>query len=53
MFWGKEIQVLVNQELSPGTYEADFDGNNLSSGVYYYKLETELFTETKKMILVK
>ncbi|MCI0448787.1 MAG: hypothetical protein L0Y79_03245, partial [Chlorobi bacterium] len=27
---GKEIQVLVNQELSPGTYEADFDGNNLS-----------------------
>jgi hypothetical protein len=50
---GREIQVLVNQQLSVGTYEADFDASNLPSGVYYYKLETEEFNETKKMVLVK
>ncbi len=50
---GKEIQTLVNELLSPGTYEVDFDGSNLPSGVYYYKLESETFTETKKMILIK
>jgi hypothetical protein len=50
---GKEIQLLVNQQLSPGTYEVDFDGSNLPSGVYYYKLESGTYTETKKMILIK
>jgi len=50
---GKEVQVLVNQHLSPGTYEVDFDGSNLPSGVYYYKIETEEFAETKKMVLLK
>src|SRR4030095_5756806 len=56
---GKEVQILVNQQLSPGTYEADFDGSNLTSGVYYYQLTiineqlSILFNETKKMVLVK
>jgi hypothetical protein len=50
---GKEVQVLVNQELSPGTYEVDFDGSNLPSGVYFYKLESESFSQTKKMVLIK
>lgn len=50
---GKEIQSLVNQQLSPGTYEVDFDGSNLPSGVYYYKLESDSYTETKKMVLIK
>ncbi|MBZ0203530.1 MAG: T9SS type A sorting domain-containing protein [Ignavibacteria bacterium] len=50
---GREVQTLVNQELQPGTYEVDFDGSNLPSGVYYYKLESESFTETKKMVLLK
>jgi Secretion system C-terminal sorting domain len=50
---GKEIQVLVNQELSPGTYVVDFDGSNLPSGIYYYKFEAEGFTQTRKMVLVK
>jgi hypothetical protein len=50
---GKEIQVLVNQQLAPGTYEVDFDGGNLPSGVYYYKLESESFSQTKKMVLIK
>jgi len=50
---GKEVAVLVNQQLQPGTYEADWDASAYPSGVYYYKLETENFTETKKMVLVK
>jgi len=50
---GREIAVLVNQHLKPGTYEVDFDGSNLPSGVYYYKLESGGFIETKKMVLIK
>jgi photosystem II stability/assembly factor-like uncharacterized protein len=55
---GKEVQELVNQQLSPGTYEVDFDGSNLTSGVYYYRLDVSAlfggsFTETRKMVLIK
>ncbi|MBZ0203527.1 MAG: T9SS type A sorting domain-containing protein [Ignavibacteria bacterium] len=50
---GREVQTLVNQDLSMGTYEVDFNGTNLPSGVYYYMLESESFAETKKMVLLK
>ena len=50
---GREIVRLVNQELSPGIYEYDFDGKGLSSGIYFYKLEAGDFIETRKMVLVK
>lgn len=50
---GKEVAVLVNGKLSAGEYEYTFDGAGLSSGVYFYTLQTEGFVETKKMILVK
>ncbi|HRJ05522.1 MAG TPA: hypothetical protein PK605_14060 [Ignavibacteria bacterium] len=57
---GKEITVLINQQLQPGTYEADWDASAYPSGVYYYKLEVSPstssgrgFTETKKMVLIK
>jgi hypothetical protein len=50
---GREVQTLVNGNLSPGTYEVDFDGSNLTSGVYYYKLISDSFTETKRMVLIK
>lgn len=50
---GREVTTLVNEELKPGTYEADWDGSNFSSGVYFYKIITEGFVETKKMILMK
>lgn len=36
-----------------GIYNVDFDGNGLASGVYYYKLETEFYTATRKMLLIK
>jgi hypothetical protein len=56
---GREVQTLVRENLSPGTYEVDFNGENLPSGIYFYKLtvdgnsNTGGFTETKKMILIK
>ncbi len=50
---GREVETLVNESLKPGTYEVDFDGSNLSSGVYYYRMEAGNYFETKKMLLVK
>ena len=54
---GKEIIVLVNQKQSAGTYEVDFSGKDLSSGIYFYRIEVKsannYFTDTKKMVLVK
>jgi hypothetical protein len=50
---GREIQTLVNERLKPGTYEVKFDGSMLTSGVYFYRMITADFTETKRMILLK
>jgi hypothetical protein len=50
---GNEIITLVDKQKSPGTYEVKFDGSKLSSGVYFYKLSTGNFTNTKKMLLMK
>jgi photosystem II stability/assembly factor-like uncharacterized protein len=50
---GREIQTLVNKKLQSGTYETFFDGSLLTSGIYFYKLITDRFTETKKMLLMK
>lgn len=50
---GKEAMVLVNTNMQAGKYRYDFDASELSSGVYFYRLETELFTAVKKMILLK
>jgi len=50
---GKEVAVLINEQLKPGTYEVDWDGTNFPSGIYFYKLEIGEFTQTKKMVLIK
>jgi len=50
---GREVTTLVNEQLSPGTYETAWDATNFASGIYYYKLVAETFTETKKMVLIK
>lgn len=52
-FLGREIVTLVNQNLQPGIYEADWDAANFSSGIYYYKIMSGDFTQTKKMVLIK
>ncbi len=50
---GKEIAVLVNQQLKPGIYEIDWNAENIPSGVYFYSLLTNEFTQTKKMVVLK
>jgi hypothetical protein len=50
---GREVQTLVNEYMKPGTYEVSFDGSKLTSGVYFYRISTGDFTETKKMLMIK
>ena len=50
---GKEVAILVNEELNAGTYNIDFDARHLASGTYFYRMETDGFTDVKKMIIVK
>lgn len=50
---GKEISTLVQGYKTPGTYKVTFSGDNLTSGVYFYRLETKTYSETKKMIFIK
>ncbi|MBN2396056.1 MAG: DUF2334 domain-containing protein, partial [Candidatus Atribacteria bacterium] len=44
---GQEVAILVNGKKSPGIYEVKFDGRNLPSGIYFYKLNVGNFTQTK------
>ena len=50
---GREVTTLVNEELSTGTYNYNFDASKLTSGIYFYKISAGNFVETKKMILIK
>jgi photosystem II stability/assembly factor-like uncharacterized protein len=50
---GKDVATLVNEKLQPGIYEVTFDGSDLSSGVYFYKLSVGNYVGTKRMILIK
>jgi hypothetical protein len=50
---GREAATLVNEQLQSGTYEVEWNGSNYPSGVYFYKLTTADYSETRKMVLVK
>ena len=50
---GREIKTLVEEVKVAGYYEINFDGSNLSSGVYFYRIQAGGFVETKKLILMK
>ena len=50
---GSEIATLVNEQKAPGRYSVEFDGSNLASGIYYYRITAGINTSVKKMILVK
>lgn len=50
---GRETKLLVNENLSPGSYLADFNASDLPSGIYYYKIITAEFSDVKKMLLIK
>ncbi|MFZ1321382.1 MAG: SBBP repeat-containing protein [Ignavibacteria bacterium] len=50
---GNEVSTLVNEKQNAGSYQVEFDGSNLTSGVYFYKIEAGEFVETKRMLLIK
>jgi len=50
---GREVVTLVNEYVNAGVYSVDFDGSNLASGVYIYKIQAGSFTDVKKMLLIK
>ncbi len=50
---GNEIAILVNEEKSSGTYEVEWNASGLSSGLYFYQLQSVGILETKKMLLIK
>jgi hypothetical protein len=51
--FGREVKTLVNESKAAGNYKVEFNAANISSGIYFYKIVTDNFTDTKKMILVK
>ncbi len=50
---GREVATLVNEQRKAGYYEVEFDGSNLTSGIYFYRIQAGQFVEIKKMVLVK
>ncbi|MBN8586341.1 MAG: T9SS type A sorting domain-containing protein [Ignavibacteria bacterium] len=50
---GREVAVLVNEQLRPGSYEVDWDASALPTGIYFYTINTSSFDETRKMVLLK
>jgi len=50
---GREVSTLINESLQAGTYEVLFDGSNLSSGIYFYKITSGDYAASRKMILLK
>ena len=50
---GKEVANLVNENLQPGTYKYNFDASDLSSGIYFYRIQAGDFIETRSMMLLK
>jgi hypothetical protein len=50
---GREVATLVNKEQAPGNYSVRFSADNLTSGIYFYRLQAGNFSAVKKMILLK
>ena len=50
---GQKITDLVNQNLSAGEYETNWNAKDFASGIYIYRIETDNFTQTKQMLLIK
>ena len=50
---GREVANLVNEEQAIGNYKIEFNASYLSSGIYFYRLQSGRFSETKKLILLQ
>jgi len=50
---GREVATIVSEEMSAGTYSRQWNAANMSSGIYFYRLQAGSFTETKRLVLLK
>jgi flagellar hook assembly protein FlgD len=50
---GQRVATLVNGDVEAGNHSVRFDGSNLASGVYYYRIQAGNFVQTKKLILIR
>ena len=50
---GREVAMLVNEEKHAGSYSVEWNAANMPSGVYFYRLQTNDFVKTKKLVLIK
>lgn len=50
---GQVVATIAEEDLDPGTYERQFDGSNLASGVYYYRIQAGNFVQTRKLLLLR
>ena len=50
---GREVAMVKNEVKGPGTYTVEFDGSNLASGVYFYRLRASDFIQTNRLVLLK
>ena len=50
---GREVATLVNERLSPGTYAREWNATGMPSGVYFYRLSTPNFVQTRKLVLLR
>jgi hypothetical protein len=52
-FMGKEVETLVDANMTPGEHKVNFDASRLQAGVYFYQLNVNGVVETKKMLIIK
>jgi hypothetical protein len=50
---GRQVSVLVNERRDAGSYNVKFDGSNLASGMYFYRLQAGSFVQTRKLLLLR
>ena len=50
---GREVKTLINGQMQAGNHSVSFNGSNLASGVYFYRIQVENFIQTKKLVLLK
>lgn len=50
---GQKVATIVDEQMEAGSYEKNWDATNYSSGLYFYRIQADNFTETKKMMLLK
>ncbi len=50
---GGEVETLLNKQIEGGVHSVEFDGSSLPSGIYFYRLQSSDFTQTKKLLLLK